>query len=442
METSEAKLEAMDLNQQGRHLLEAGNLEGAREKFDRAIDMEPMLMDSYKNYGDLYMAMQEYKEAKNLYKKALLIEKKGELYFLIGNACFMADDVHEGLENYNQAISAGYDGEDMLFFMGMAYEHLNDDSMALRYFQKACNKNPSRPDFVIKKITTYVRMNMLEDAETNADELIKSSPELFDGYHIKIQLLLNKGDYEAAADFAKEASGRFPEDSDLMYDYAKCVALTKKYEEASRLIEQAKRMKYFENSKRNFIMLEAQVAAEQGDVEKAMQCCRESIELDTEEYFDAEARFMLMNLCLTKPDFEGAMGYAEELIRKKQEDSYYFAALYYRPYCLKQLGRTEEAQKLYKEANSFYRLITLKKPEATDAYLYRAMCLKDLEEYDKSLELLEFVDSVAGDIAEVHTLRAEIYRALGKQMQAEEEMQKAYEKKPELKELYEKGGEK
>lgn len=119
METSEAKLEAMDLNQQGRHLLEAGNLEGAREKFDRAIDMEPMLMDSYKNYGDLYMAMQEYKEAKNLYKKALLIEKKGELYFLIGNACFMADDVHEGLENYNQAISAGYDGEDMLFFMGM-----------------------------------------------------------------------------------------------------------------------------------------------------------------------------------------------------------------------------------------------------------------------------------------------------------------------------------
>ena len=43
METSEAKLEAMDLNQQGRHLLEAGNLEGAREKFDRAIDRKSVV---------------------------------------------------------------------------------------------------------------------------------------------------------------------------------------------------------------------------------------------------------------------------------------------------------------------------------------------------------------------------------------------------------------
>ena len=105
---------------------------------------------------------------------------------------------------------------------------------------------------------------------------------------------------------------------------------------------------------------------------------------------------------------------------------------------MKQSGRTDEVQKYLKEANSYYRLCTLKHPEAADAYLYRAMCLKDMEEYDKALEMIEFVDKITNGIVEVHTLRAEIYRALGKEAQAEEEMQKAYQEKPELRNVFEK----
>ena len=66
------------------------------------------------------------------------------------------------------------------------------------------------------------------------------------------------------------------------------------------------------------------------------------------------------------------------------------------------------------------------------------MCLKDMEEYDKALEMIEFVDKITNGIVEVHTLRAEIYRALGKEAQAEEEMQKAYQEKPELRNVFEK----
>ena len=116
-----------------------------------------MVMESYKNYGDLCMETGKYSDAKSYYKKALLIDKRGELYFLYGNACFMNDNPHEGIENYNLAITNGYDNEDMLFFMGMAYEHMNDDQMALRYIQKACLKNPSRPDFKVKKISVMLR---------------------------------------------------------------------------------------------------------------------------------------------------------------------------------------------------------------------------------------------------------------------------------------------
>lgn len=441
MEKNELTLQAQDLNQQAVMLIKANSLDSAKAKLDKAIEIDPMLIDSYKNYGDYYMALQDYENAKNMYKKALLIEKKGELYFLYGNACFMLDEVHTGLENYNLALSAGFDNEEMLFFMGMAYEHLNDDQMALRYFTKAIYKNPSRPDFLVKKIGTLVRLDMLDVAEESVDQLLANSPELYDGYHIKTKLLLNRDAIDEALQFSKAASDRFPEDVDLLFDYIRCITLKGDYEKANSLIVTAKQMKYFENSKREFVMLEAQIAADSGNIEKAIDCCKECIAIETDGYFEAEARFMLMNMYLTYPNFENALEVALQLCDNDAEDLYYYAALYYRAFCSKQLDKEEDAKKFYKEANSIFRLATLKNPEAIDIYLYRAMCLKDIEQYDKALDILDFVNELSDEIAELHTIRADIYKLQGNSLLSNEEYEKAFSLKPELRKVYEKDGE-
>ncbi len=438
---SEIRLEAQDLNQQAAALIKAGNPEAAIKKLDKAIEIDPMLMDSYKNYGDLYMSTGKYDDAKNSYKKAILIEKKGILYFLYGNACFMNDQVHEGLEYYNLAISSGYDSEEMMFFMGMAYEHLNDDHMAFRYFQKACIKNPSRPDFLIKKIHVMLRLNMMDEAEDAVNELIASSPELYDGYHLKTHLLINKGDSEAALAFAKEATERFPEDADLMVDYARCIAINKQLDEALQIIAQAKKMKYFDEAKRAFTILEAEVAAEANKYEYAIKCCEECISMESDSQFDGEARFMLMNLHLAKPEYSLALEQANAIIANDAEDMYYYAALYYRAFCNSKLQNEDDAKKFYKEANSIYRLATLKRPEAIDVYLYRAMCLKDLEEYDKAFEILDFILGLSLEVAEVYMLKGEIYRIQGRKSLSEEELEKAYRIKPELRPNVESAGE-
>lgn len=437
----ELRLEAQDLNQQAAMLIKAGNLEPARIKLEKAIEIDPMLMDSYKNYGDLYMAAQQYKDAKNFYKKAILVEKVPELYFLCGNACFMGDELHEGLDYYNQAITAGFDSDEMIFFMGLAYEHLNDDRMALRYFQKASAKNPSRPDYLVKKISVLVRLDMLESAESEVEVLLRTAPELFDGYHMKIQLLIHGGRYAEAVAFAKAATEKFPEDADLMYDYIKSVAMSKDLTKALKLVDAAKQMKYFAASQRAFMVLEAQISAESNDYDRAMKCCNECIATEDSEFFAAEARFMLMNLLLSKPDFEAALVQACELIAKDADDSFYHAALYYRPFCLKKLGKDEDAMSAYKEANAIYRLATLKNPAAIDVYLYRAMCLKDMENYDKALEILDFILGLNTEVAEVYAIKADIYTAMGRHAQADEQKEKAYALKPELRPVDPKEGE-
>ncbi len=441
MEMSETRINALDLNQQAAMLIKTGNIEAARKKLDSAIELDPMLKDSYKNYGDLNMAINDYQEAKNNYKKAFLIEKDGLLYFLYGNACFMKDEVHEGLEYYNLAIANGYDGEEMMFFMGMAYEHLNDEHMALRYYQKACLKNPSRPDYIVKKISTELRLDMIDSAEQDTDELLKTAPELYDGYHIKTQILIHKGEYDKAASFAKEASDRFAEDADLRYDYIKALAMKKDFNTALTLIDQAAQMKYYEDSKLQFLMLKAEILAEDNKYDEAMDVCNKCIELETDGEINSEARFMAMNLHLAKPDYEESLKQAITLVKNNKEDLYYYAALYYKAFCLKQLEKTEEAGKAYKEANSIYRLHTLSNPAAIDVYLYRAMCLKDLEEYDKSLEILDFILNLGVDIAEVHTLKADVYDLTGKHGAAAQEREKAYALKPELRPDEQKAGE-
>lgn len=49
MDTNENRLEALDLNQQAVMLIKAGNLETAKERLEKAIALEPMLVDNYQN---------------------------------------------------------------------------------------------------------------------------------------------------------------------------------------------------------------------------------------------------------------------------------------------------------------------------------------------------------------------------------------------------------
>ena len=436
MEINELRLEVQDLNQQGTTLLKAGNVEAAKEKFEQAIDIDPMYMGSYKNMGTLYLLMNEYKEAKNFLKKALLIEKNGEVYFQYGNACFMNDEPHEGLEYYNLALSAGFDSDEMFFFMGMAYQHMNDEKMALRYVQKAIAKNPSRADYKVKKIELLIQMFELEEAEKAVDELLLSDPELYDGYHMKTTLLHQQKKFDKAAEFAKTAVDRFPEDADLYLDYARSVALTENYEKAKKLLIHAEQLKYYEDAKLEFLVLQAEVEAELGNMDSAIHVCEKCIALESEDQFNESVRFMIMNLYILQEKYEEALKYAKEVVDKNNIGSVYFAALYYRAFCLKKLEKAEEATIAYKEAIKLYRLATLKNPNAFDAYLYRIMSLRDIAEYEEALNLLDFMENLNGDIAEIYTIRADIYKLTNQSALANEELKKAFKLKPELKEVF------
>ena len=115
------------------------------------------------------------------------------------------------------------------------------------------------------------------------------------------------------------------------------------------------------------------------------------------------------------------LDYSRQLLDKSQEVYSRESARYYRPLALKLSGRMEEALPLYKEAVNEFRSQSLASPGNLDAYLLRVMCLRDMEQYEKALELLDYVITLQPEKAEPRLVRVTLLEALGRTEEAAEE---------------------
>ncbi len=77
----------------------------------------------------------------------------------------------------------------------------------------------------------------------------------------------------------------FPEDADLRYDYIKALAMKKEFKTALTLLDQASQMKYYEDSKHQFLLLKAEILAEDNQYEAALEVCNSCIEMETADFF-------------------------------------------------------------------------------------------------------------------------------------------------------------
>ena len=95
-----------------------------------------------------------------------MIDKNNPMaYFHLGNISFMKNDFNKGIENYNKAVSCGYDGSQLYYNLGLVYEEMDNIPMAIRNYNKAIAKEPLRPDFRLKKQVFIFRQKYDEAME-------------------------------------------------------------------------------------------------------------------------------------------------------------------------------------------------------------------------------------------------------------------------------------
>jgi|LSQX01.2.fsa_nt_gb tetratricopeptide (TPR) repeat protein len=423
------KTAALEYLQQGQMLLGKKQYEAAITYFEKAIKEDALNAEIYISTGIAYANLDKYDEAESNFKKALKINKdEGVVYFHLGNISFLKGDKSRGIENYNMAISKGYEEAQMYFSLGLMFEEEDNDNLAIRNYSKAIMKDPLRADIRIRKARLFINNKHFEEALQTLDEMIMACPDAFEGYHLKSMVLTGMDKLDEAQKVLDYAKKLYPSDPGFIIDQATLYASMEKYDEALKELAQAEEMDIGDGERHQIAMEKARVYALKTDMDSTIKCLEEAKQIAKiidPQNLDTDATFFLMNCYLNIDKYENAISCAKELKECEQEGYFTLAAHYYEPICMQKLGKEEEAQEMFKNAVEYLRKFSLKSPGNVDSYAFRILCLRELKQYDKALELADYLIMVGNDTAETHTLRAAVLSDLGREDEAKAEKAKA-----------------
>jgi tetratricopeptide (TPR) repeat protein len=417
-------LQAQEYLTQGAVLAGQGKHEEALAYYSKAERENPMNIDVYLSKGIAYANLDRLDEAKEQFEKALKVNRKSGLaHFHLGSIALLQGDIALGFENYNKAIANGYDDAQVYYSIGLLHEENGEFDMAIRNYSKAIMRDAFRPDIRIRKARLLLQGNHYPEALQTLDETILTNPDVFEGYHLKFSVLMQLKQYDKAEEVLKTAMELFPKDPGFAVDKVSLLTELKKFDEAFAVLDQLEHAGETDDSVRRRIYMErAQIYAALDDVKSAIEALGQAKALSEKScVFDAEVLFLLANCHLSTGEYEKVLDYAREIMEKAETGYIKETARYFEPLALKMLGRMDEALPKYKDAINEYRNQSLTAPGNLDAYLLRIMCLRDIGQYDKALELIDYVISLQPERAEPRLLRITILEALGRTKEAAEE---------------------
>ena len=415
---------------QGQTLMSQGKYETALSFLAKAEQEDKLNIEVYLTQGVALANLDRLDEAKEVFEKALKVDRKsGIAYFHLGNIEMLQGDRGRGIEMYNAAVANGFDDAQVFFTIGLTYEEDGNDELALRNYNKAIHKDPLRPDARIRKIRIMIRNGRPEETLKAIDELILACPDVFEGYHLRFTLLLEMGKLPEAEKTIDSAIAMFPKDTGFALDKATLMTAKGQYEQALAYLDDIEaNMAVDTTVQHNMAMQKARIAANQADMDRTIQyleCAKQvSMAVDPTNV-DREAEYLLMNCYISSEQFDKALDCTRALKNKDNPDHFALSAYYYEPFILMRQGKEAEAKPLYQQAISDLRAISLQNPGYIDSYVFRILCLKDLKQYDKAIELADYLVAIQEELAEAHMIRAIVLKEMGREAEAQEEKERA-----------------
>lgn len=407
-----------ELNMQGRTLFSCDKYDEAIKIYERALKEDPMYLQTYFNICEAFIMADKYESAKKMMKRVLLISKdNGEAYYHLGNIALLQEEYEEGRLQYAKAINNGYDISQIYLNLAAVAEDNDEWGDALANYTKAIVRDRRCYSAKIRKIQIYMMLKRNEDALNAADDLIETNPEIFEGHHFKFVVLATMGSLEEAGKVLDKAQSLFPDDQGFVLDRAKLYEMKNKFSDALEVLEKIDT----EVVPKEAILIEkARILLAMGQTDSA----QELLESYTGDQMLPEIDRILILIYMEKKEFNKMLICANRIIDLKTHDSHYFAALYFKAYALKMKGEIKAAEAAYTEAARIMQQACSINSAVLDLYIYRAICYRELQMYDKANEMLDYVAAVDENIPEIYYIRSLIYTDL-KDERAESELNRA-----------------
>ncbi len=417
MAEKELFTDAHEYVQMGQVLLGVEKYQEATEMFDRALAEDPKNLEAYISKGIGHASLEQYDQARECFKRCIMIDKTfAEAYFQLGSIDFLEDHFREGLKNYNQAIALGYRSAGLYFNLALVYEERNEIDEAIRYYTKAASLDETVPDYVIRKATLQIVTKKYDEALQTLEKVRVLFPESFEGYHLTAAAYTLTGRYDEADEVLRGALEMFPDDKDILFDRMRVLVTKGDLEAAEAMLENAKDSQFTPAERKEILLNQAQIKGQQEKMDEANQMLLEALAIPEGEHLNSEIRYLLMISYLASGDYGHLREIAEQTDRSDTDDPYNLCGVYFEGAALKGLG--EDYRAYFQDAVKYYRDISMKEPSRIDAYLFRAMCYKELDDYEKALESLDYMLLLEPDDAKLHFIKGSILKEQGKDMDA------------------------
>ncbi len=415
---------AEEYNQQGRVLYSMDKYEEAIGFYLKAEKVDPMLIQTYFNLTESYVMLDKFDEAKKSLKRAQLINKdNGEIFFHLGNVALLEENIEEGKQHYAKAISLGYANPYIYMNLGSVYEDLGELESAVANYNKAIQMDKYFASAWLKKLELYMNQEQFSEALSISDSMIELLPDKFEGYHYKFAILMemgNKADAKAILDKALEL---FPDDPGFKLDMVHYLEDAKKFDEAEKLLDAS----YFETpGSTDYARLKVQLLLKQEKFAEAAEKAEKALS----ETFDEELNFLLTNIYFSLEKFEEAIVATKKTIDAKNFGVYYFTALYFNALATKKAGK--DATMLFNSGIREFRMACSKNPGMVDLYIYRALCYREIKDYERAYEMVDYILAISDDAPEALLIRSEINKDLGKMAEYESDRNEALKRNPKL----------
>lgn len=403
---------------QGIALMTEQKYEAARKEFEAAISIDVKSYEAYIHLGNACANLGQFDDALSAFKNALVVEaNSGEALYSIANIYLLKEERLKAVEFYNKAEEAGFKRAELYQILAGIFFDANDIAQALRNITRAIAAEPFDGDLRLFKARIYLADNKYDEALDTLDEMQKVLPDAFEAYDLRAQIYSGIGKYDEALKVSEMGCQRFPEDAHLALTKLKVLVEMNKDQEAADLIDKMKRCGQFDKVMKEAVIQESILFLRKQDTETTLSILQKA---NTALGGDTDILYLIMDIYGKSENYEKTIEIADLLIGMNPGEFYESTARYFHAHSLDKLGKETEAKAEYRKLTSILRKATINNPSFYEGYIYRLLSHTRLGEFDKALELADYMENLYPDRADAHAFRHFIYKEQGDSAKAEE----------------------
>jgi tetratricopeptide (TPR) repeat protein len=286
----------------------------AFEELNHAIQLDPNRVESYLSMAKFYIASKDSQKAEELFQRAISVNGNSAVaHTEYGKFLAQSGRNTEAEAELRKAVEVGPTDRNSRFMLASYYLVTHQFDKAEEAYKAVVTLEPEKPESQAVLADFYSAVGRMDDSVRIYRQILSKSPDYLQGRYRLAEILLTKGDTQAAGTQIEEALKKDSHDRQALLLRARLKAQGNQPDNLKSAIEDLKEVLRQEPNSRAGLYFMAQFNFSLGHIDEA-RAFASDLEKNYPEYLPA--KLMQLQIALTTGDSKGAVAQANELMSR------------------------------------------------------------------------------------------------------------------------------